>query len=132
MKLMLTCAHCGEPIEHAEGVWYHPHRRFRGHGESLPELCDFGGRVGPTRATPVAVTPADKDFLYSIRVAADEENFLLEALWADWQHANANLRGSSCSDCGAAPGEQHAFDCGRHAPMTFDLARERASRRLSP
>ncbi|MDE3169876.1 MAG: hypothetical protein KGL75_07025 [Acidobacteriota bacterium] len=131
MALMLTCAHCGEPIEHAEGVWYHPHRRFRGHGGSLPELCDFGGRVGPTRATPVAVTPSDKDFLYSIRVAADEENFLLEALWTDWQHANAHHGILSCAGCGARSGEQHSFDCGRHAPVTFDRIPERAFRRLT-
>lgn len=117
---MLTCVHCGEPIEHAEGVWYHPHRRFRGHSGELPVLCDFGERVGPTRATPVAITLADKEFLYSMHVAADAEDFLLEALWVEWERANVRQGISACPGCGAAPGGQHALECRLHAPMTFE------------
>jgi hypothetical protein len=129
---MMTCAHCGEPIAQTEGVWYHPHRRFRaqagpthqsgllGAPPALPTLCDFGARLGPTHATPVAVTPADKDFLCSIHVAADDENFLLEALWLEWQHANIHRGVSPCADCGAAPDSQHSLECQHHARMNFD------------
>jgi hypothetical protein len=112
--------HCGEPIERAQGVWYHPHRRFRGDGGSLPVLCDFGDRIGPTHATPIALTPNDKDFLHTLHVSTDDENFLLEALWSEWQHANAHQGPSACADCGAAAYEQHALDCEQRASMTFD------------
>ncbi len=117
---MLTCLHCGEPLDHAEGVWFHPHRRFRGANGVLPTLCDFGDRLGPTHATPTALTPADRDFLYSIRVATDEESFLLEALWLDWQNANVHRGVSPCVCCGAAVNAHHALNCERRAPMTFD------------
>jgi hypothetical protein len=77
---LLTCLHCGEPVDHLQGVWFHPYRRFAGHHGDLPTLCDFGDRVGPTHASPTTLTSSDRDFLWSIRVAADEENFLLETL----------------------------------------------------
>jgi hypothetical protein len=117
---MLTCLHCGEPIDHQEGVWFHPHRRFRGRNGILPTLCDFGYRLGPTHATPIVLTPADKDFLYSIHIPIDEEGFLLEALWLDWQNANINRGVFACSDCSAAVNTQHALNCERRAPMIFD------------
>jgi hypothetical protein len=127
---MLTCAHCGEAVERADGVWYHPHRRFQGHNGGLPTLCDFGGRLGPTHATPVAVTPADKDFLSSIHVAVDDENFLLQALWLDWENANIHHGDWPCFECGAAPGEQHALECTHHAAMMFDGAAVRHNHHL--
>lgn len=117
---MLTCLHCSEPVDHLQGVWFHPHRRFRGDHGGLPTLCDFGGRVGPTHATPITFTPSDRDFLCSIHVAADEENFLLEALWLDWRHANLHRDLSPCAGCGAKMYGQHTLDCKRGAPMTFD------------
>lgn len=120
MEYMLTCVHCGQPIEHANGVWYHPHRRFRCATGSLPTLCDFGDRLGPTHAAPAAVTSADKDFLCSIHVASDDENFMLEALWLDWKQANVQRGHSLCADCGAAPGGQHSLECSNRAVMTFE------------
>ncbi|MGH9688377.1 MAG: hypothetical protein ACRD5K_14935 [Candidatus Acidiferrales bacterium] len=117
---VLTCAHCGEPIDQANGVWFHPRRRFQGQGGSLPTMCDFGDRVGPSRATPMALSPTDKDYLYSIHVSIDEESFLLEALWLDWQQANRHRGDVPCADCGAADGGQHSLDCERHAQMKFN------------
>ena len=117
---VLTCAHCGEPIDHADGMWFHPYRRFRSESGNLPTLCDYGDRVGPTHASPMAVTPADKDLLSSMHVAADEESFLLEALWLDWRQANRHRGTSACGDCGATPGGQHSISCNRRAPMSFD------------
>ena len=101
-------------------MWFHPHRRFSGKNGVLPTLCDFGYRLGPTHATPVVLTPADKDFLYSIHVAIDEEVFLLEALWLEWQKANIHRGVFRCAGCGAAVNAQHALNCERGAPMTFD------------
>lgn len=132
IKTVLTCVHCGEPIDHVHGVWFHPYRRFRGERGALPTLCDFGERVGPTRATPVVLTPADKEFLCSIHVATDEENFLLEALWLDWQHANFHSCLSPCARCGASLYGQHALDCKRRAAMIFvDDVLRLSTKRLS-
>ncbi|MGH9448275.1 MAG: hypothetical protein ACRD4R_00520 [Candidatus Acidiferrales bacterium] len=117
---MFTCLHCGEPIDHAQGVWFHPRRRFRGCGETLPTLCDFGYQLGPTHATPIALTPRDKDFLYSIHVAIDEESFLLEALWLDWRNMNIQRGATACAECGAAVNGQHSMSCKRRALMAFD------------
>lgn len=117
---MLTCAHCGEPIDQSNGVWFHPYRRFRCANGDLPTLCDFGDRVGPTQAAPVAVTAADKDFLQSIHVPADEEAFLLEALWIEWQQANVHSGITACHDCGTPAGGQHSLDCRQRARMSFD------------
>jgi hypothetical protein len=118
---MLSCVHCDEPIERAQGVWYHPHRRFRGNGGTLPVLCDFGDRLGPTHATPIALTPNDKDFLHSLHVSTDDESFVLEALWSEWQHTNVHQGPSACADCGAAPRGQHSLSCERRAPMIFEV-----------
>lgn len=120
IDFVLTCAHCGEPIDQAHGVWFHPYRRFRSASSSLPILCDFGDRVGPTHATPVAVSAADKNFLHSIHVPVDQEDFLLEALWVEWQHANVHRGITACRDCGAPPGGQHSLECGQRARMIFD------------
>ncbi len=68
----------------------------------------------------MALSPADKEYLYSIQVTNDEESFLLEALWLEWQHANAHHGGRPCADCGAADGAQHSLDCERHAQMKFN------------
>lgn len=121
---MLTCVHCGEVIEYAAGVWFHPHRRFRSAHE-LPTLCDFGDRIGPTHAVPVAITPRDRDFLCSLHVASDDENFFLEALWFEWQHANTNLGPGYCASCHAPVGGQHALECTYRARMTFDASPSR-------
>lgn len=94
-------------------------------------MCDFGDRVGPTRATPMALSPADKDYLYSIHVTIDEESFMLEALWLDWQHANAHHGHRLCADCGAAEGGQHLLDCARHAHMKFNGKVEQQTPRFS-
>ncbi len=88
----------------------------------MPTLCDFGDRIGPTHAAPIAVTPADRDFLYSVRVAADDESFLLEALWLDWQQANVQ-RGVPCAICHALDGGQHALECEHRARMIFSVNR---------
>jgi hypothetical protein len=125
IAFVITCVHCGEPVECAAGVWFHPHRRFQGHHGALPVLCDLGDRIGPTRATPLALTPADRDFLHSVHVFSDDEGFLLEALWLEWQHANANRGPGRCFRCNAPEGGQHALDCERHAEMVFDVDRSR-------
>jgi hypothetical protein len=117
--LVLTCVHCGELIESAGGVWFHPYRRFQGHHGDLPVLCDFGDRIGPTRAAPVAVTSRDRDFLHSAHVASDDESFFLEALWLEWQHANTNLGPGCCIACHVSEGGQHVLDCEHGARMVF-------------
>lgn len=122
---VLTCLHCGEPIESSGGVWFHPYRRFQGSQGGLPTLCDFGDRIGPSHAAPLAVTPSDRDFLRSVHVSPDEESFLLEALWLEWRHANTHRRPRCCPACHAPEGGQHAMNCERRAPMVFGEARLR-------
>lgn len=57
-----------------------------------------------------------------MHIAADEENFLLEALWLDWQRANLHRNFASCDGFGAATFEQHTLDCPRGAMMLFGHA----------
>jgi hypothetical protein len=65
------------------------------------------------------LTNADLDFLRSVGIVADAENFRLETLWLNWQRENLHRNFSPCRDCGAKTYEQHVLDCKHGAAMVF-------------
>jgi hypothetical protein len=67
------------------------------------------------------LTARDVKFLKACGIAADDENFQLEALWLNWQRANLHRDFSTCRDCGAKTYEQHALDC-KHGPAMVFVA----------
>jgi len=70
------------------------------------------------------LTSDDVKFLTACGIAADEENFHLEALWLNWQRANLHRDFAHCIGCGAATYQQHALDCKHGAPMIFERMRQ--------
>jgi hypothetical protein len=65
------------------------------------------------------LTVLDLKFLTTCGIAADEDNFRLEAFWLNWQRANLHRDISPCAGCGAMTYEQHVLDCKRGAEMDF-------------
>ncbi len=74
---------------------------------------------------------ADLDFLKSVGIAADKENFRLETLWLAWQRENLHRNLSPCRNCGAKKYEQHTLDCKHGTVMVFVDSTRDAHRRQS-
>jgi hypothetical protein len=66
-----------------------------------------------------SLTSRDIEFLRSIHVAVDEEEFRLEMLWLRWRDANTHRDFSDCHGCGAATYHQHDLDCPFGTMMLF-------------